>query len=112
MVSVLALRKRHHRRYRKHRRQGFLADKELGRFGQILALTDVPPGWRARVISISPELTPSQLAYLQSYGVLDGYWVQVVQQSPVSVIQVEHIELALEKEISAQICVTDLTRMS
>ena len=38
-----------------------------------------------------------------AYGLIPGNWVEVVQHSPVTVVQVENTELALEDELASQI---------
>lgn len=37
---------------------------------------------------------------MQAYGVAPGRWVKVVQQSPVTVVRVEHLDLAFELDIA------------
>jgi len=73
-----------------------------------LTLVDVPVGWQAKISGFTPGLSAERNAHLQSYGVVPGYWVRVVQHSPVTVIQVEHIELALERGLARKVLVTEL----
>jgi Fe2+ transport system protein FeoA len=68
-------------------------------------LKDVPVGRRARVAGFCAGLTADRLAYLQAYGVAPGYWVRVLQHNPVTVVQVEHTELALESELACEVLV-------
>jgi Fe2+ transport system protein FeoA len=68
-------------------------------------LADVPPGHRARIEALN-GLPTSQHEQLQSYGVTFGRWVEVVQQSPVTVVRVEHTDLAFERAIARSIRVT------
>ena len=63
-------------------------------------LAQIQPGERARVLAFSPWLPQNRKAHLQAYGVVPGYWVSVLQQNPVTVVQVEHTELALENELA------------
>jgi Fe2+ transport system protein FeoA len=42
-------------------------------------------------------------AQLQAYGLIANNWVQVLQQAPVTVIQIHHTELALEAKLASQI---------
>lgn len=51
----------------------------------------------------SDELSPDRRFYLQSYGLVPGQVVHVVQQSPVTIIQIEHLELALECELARRV---------
>lgn len=84
-------RRRHKRRRRVHR---------------WATLADVPPGYCARVGGFASSLSPEQLTHLQAYGLVPGHWVRVLQHSPVTVVQIEHTELALEGDLARQIRVT------
>jgi ferrous iron transport protein A len=59
----------------------------------------VAPGKRA-LIGALDGLSTGRCHQLQAYGVAPGRWVKVVQQSPVTVIRVEHLDLAFEAEIA------------
>lgn len=63
-------------------------------------LCDVLPGARAMIRGFSPAMSAERWAHLQSYGLTPGRWVRVVQHAPVTVIQVEHCELALEDDLA------------
>jgi hypothetical protein len=63
-------------------------------------LVDVPPGWQAKVSGFSEGIPAARRVQLQAYGLRPDYWVRVLQHSPVTVIQVEHIELALEADLA------------
>jgi Fe2+ transport system protein FeoA len=69
-------------------------------------LADVPPGYCARVGGFESSLSPEQLTHLKAYGLVPGHWVRVLQHSPVTVVQIEHTELALEGDLARQIRVT------
>jgi Fe2+ transport system protein FeoA len=69
-------------------------------------LIRIPSGERVQVFGLGEALTPSRRTHLQAYGVVPGYWIEVIQQSPVTVIQVDHIELALDYELAASVLVT------
>jgi Fe2+ transport system protein FeoA len=45
---------------------------------------------------------------LQAYGLIPGDWVYVVQQKPVTVVQIEHLELALEGDLARQVEVAEV----
>jgi Fe2+ transport system protein FeoA len=62
-------------------------------------LADVPSGWRARVARLD-GLPAARQEYLQAYGVAPGRWLRVVQRTPVTVVRVEHTDLAFEPEIA------------
>ncbi len=66
-------------------------------------LADLRPGEEARLLSFSSEIPPERLNQLQSYGLLPGCQVRVLQNWPVIVVQVEHTELAVENDLARQI---------
>jgi Fe2+ transport system protein FeoA len=57
------------------------------------------------VIGFSAGFPSDRRAYLQSYGLVIDYWVQVVQHSPITIVRLDHIELALENELASGIIV-------
>jgi Fe2+ transport system protein FeoA len=63
-------------------------------------LADVKPGDEIKVAGFASTLSPARLAHLQAYGLVQGYPVRVVQQKPVTVVQVDFVELALEDELA------------
>jgi Fe2+ transport system protein FeoA len=77
-----------------------------GKPSNATSLVDIPPGCRARVVGFLVGLSDERKAHLQSYGLTPGTWVRVVQHSPVTVIQVEQLELALEGDLARQVQVT------
>lgn len=70
-----------------------------------MTLADLAPGQCARVVGFSPAIPTSQQAHLQAYGITPGRLVQVVQREPVTVVQVEHLELALEADLARDVYV-------
>ncbi len=70
-------------------------------------LADVRPGRRARIAALE-ELPPSERDRLLAYGLAPGRVVQVIQATPVTVVRVEHTELALERVLSRTIGVVAL----
>ena len=71
-------------------------------------LAEVPPGCQARVTGFSNRLSPDRFAYLQAYGLVPGYWIRVIQHSPVVVVQIDHTELALELDLAANVNVAEI----
>jgi Fe2+ transport system protein FeoA len=59
-----------------------------------------------RVKGFLPGLTAERRAHLQAYGLSPGYWVEVIQHYPVTVVRVEHTELALEAGLACQVQVS------
>lgn len=67
-----------------------------------VALSEVPPGNIVTVERIA-NLTGSRSEQLQAYGLVPGRSVKVIQQAPVTVVRVEHIDLAFESHIAREI---------
>jgi Fe2+ transport system protein FeoA len=76
-----------------------------------LRLTELPPGSRARMADFAPDISAEYKAYLQAYGVIPGHALWLRQHKPVTVIQVEHTELAFEAELAAAIFVVNIDAM-
>ena len=72
-------------------------------------LADVRPGEGAKLLGFAPDLPPERWAHLQAYGLVPGRFVRVLQHAPVTVVQVEHCEIALEDELACQIRVAQPT---
>jgi Fe2+ transport system protein FeoA len=72
--------------------------------GSQCALTDLPLDRRARVVDVS-ALPAAQREQLQGYGILPGCVLRVTQRTPVTVVQIEHTELAIETEVARAVCV-------
>jgi Fe2+ transport system protein FeoA len=68
-----------------------------------LTLSDVPPGRRAKVVGFRDGIPYTRRAHLQAYGLVPNDWVVVLQHSPVTVIQIDQTELALENSLANEI---------
>ena len=75
----------------------------------VSTLADLRPGQQARLLSFSPEIPPERLTQLQSNGLLPDCHIDVLQNWPVIVIQVEHTELAVENDLARQILIERYT---
>jgi Fe2+ transport system protein FeoA len=64
------------------------------------SLMDIPPGGQAEVIGFSDDFPADRKAYLQAYGLVLNHEIQVVQHSPVTIIRLDNIELALENDLA------------
>ncbi len=95
----MRIRWRHQRRNRSRRHPDRQAAHRL--------LTELSPGTRARILGFNSDLSPERRAILQAYGVLPGGEMWVRQHNPVTVIQVEHTELALEADLANAILVEE-----
>lgn len=87
----------HHRRRQRYAR-GFEANNHC------LALCQVAPGREVKIREME-RLHPPFRGHLQAYGLLPGRCVRVITQEPVTVIQVEQMELAFEKSVAEGILV-------
>ncbi len=67
-------------------------------------LLDVPPGGQARVVELN-GMPARQRENLQAYGLTPGCWVSVIQHAPVTVIQIENTELAMEADLAGLVAV-------
>lgn len=67
-------------------------------------LADIPAGSQVQVRAFRP-MDPVRRQRLQAYGLCLGQCLQVVQQTPVTVIMAGHTELAMEKDLAASIVV-------
>jgi Fe2+ transport system protein FeoA len=74
-------------------------------------LAEAQPGSHVQVLGYGP-LEKAQISRLQAYGLLPGRRVLVLQQSPVTIIQIEYTELAFEHEIARQVQVQPLTSIT
>lgn len=73
-----------------------------------MSLADVPPGCWVKIINYSSSVPIEKQAHLQAYGLVGGHAVRVIQHSPVTVVQVDHTELALEKSLALEVQVEAL----
>lgn len=64
-------------------------------------LANTPVGTRVQVVGFLPGLATERQAQLQSYGLAPGHTIKVLQHNPVTVLQIEQFELALEGEMAA-----------
>ncbi|RMF40824.1 MAG: ferrous iron transport protein A [Anaerolineae bacterium] len=65
-----------------------------------LRLSDVRRGQYATVCGFAPDFPAARQAHLMAYGLTPGAQVRVVQHSPVTVVQVENLEIALERSLA------------
>lgn len=64
-----------------------------------ITLAEVPVGYEAKVVSFAADFPPDRKAHLQAYGLVPNYKVRVLQRSAVTIIRLDHIELALENDL-------------
>jgi len=96
------------RRGRRRRGRHLLHDRNGSGSGLPLTLLEVPPGYRAKIEGFVPDLSPARKSQLQAYGIVPGYWVEVLQHSPVTVIKIEYSEMAMENNLARMVCVSDI----
>ncbi len=95
-------------RLRKRLRKNGVAQASPDNRGQAdeLILTSVLPGREACVAGFSPGISPERKARLQAYGLVTGQVVRVVQHNPVTVVVIEHLELAMETDLARTVLVS------
>jgi Fe2+ transport system protein FeoA len=71
-------------------------------------LADLHPGEGAQLMGFAPGLPQELWVHLQAYGLVPGRYVRVLQHNPVTVVQVEHCEIALEEDLACQICIAPM----
>jgi Fe2+ transport system protein FeoA len=69
-----------------------------------LTLAETPTGAWATVREIG-SLSPARRDHLHAYGIVPGRLLRVIRQANVSIVEVEHTELALEAEIARGVLV-------
>lgn len=69
-------------------------------------LPDLAPGSVARVVEIDASVAEWR-ERLQAYGLAPGRRLEVVQQAPVTVVRVDHTDLAFEARIARGIVVAE-----
>lgn len=67
-------------------------------------LAAVQPGNRTRILSLD-RLPEDRRRRLRAYGLTDGEVVEVLQQSPTTMIRLEQMEVALESDLARGILV-------
>ena len=60
----------------------------------------IPPGEQAELVGFSDDFPEDRKAYLQAFGLVLKHKIQVVQHSPVTIIRLDNIELALENDLA------------
>ena len=96
----------HPHRFRARNRYGHGSNHSNNAASIIHSLANTPVGNRVRVVGFIPGLARERRTQLQSYGLAPGQTVKVIQHVPVTVLQIEQFELALEREMAAFVEVT------
>jgi Fe2+ transport system protein FeoA len=60
-----------------------------------------------QIAGFDEALSPRHREHLRAYGVEPGGTIEVLQHHPVTVVRVEHTELALDAGIAARVLVTE-----
>ncbi len=87
------------------KRQARSLTKNELKVSKYTTLAEVPHGSWAMVSGFSENFPRVRQEQLQAYGVLPGKRICVLQNSPVTVIQVEYTELAIETSLARAVCV-------
>lgn len=94
----------------KRARRGFLfGRRRKGRApcsaGGLTTLADVPVGGDIQVVKFCERIPRVRRDQLQAYGLSPGRSVRIEQQFPVTIVQIDHIEIALERSLAELIFV-------
>lgn len=73
-----------------------------------MTLAEARRGTRVCIAGIGGAIPAARREHLQAYGLAAGQLVRIIQQSPVTVVQMEHTELALDAELARAIDVVEL----
>jgi Fe2+ transport system protein FeoA len=84
----------------------FTGKKNIVGEAQVTTLDYVSAGSRAVVIKYLPGMPAERYAQLRAYGLAPGCKVFVLQHAPITVIRIDHLELALEHSLVKEIQVT------
>jgi Fe2+ transport system protein FeoA len=95
------------RRGRRHRGGRFFHDRNGFGPGSSLTLLEVPAGNQVKIKGFAPDLSPARKSQLQAYGLVPGYWVEVLQHSPVTVVKIEQSEMAMENDLARLVWVEE-----
>lgn len=69
----------------------------------ITPMSDVHPGKMVKLVAFDESLSSDHRVHFIAYGLQPGTWVEVLQQSPVTIIHFDNTELALERDLSREI---------
>jgi hypothetical protein len=73
---------------------------------QVTSLAHIPPGSWAVIGKFLPGMPAERCAQLRAYGLVPGCQVFLLQHTPVTVIRIDHLELALENSLVKEIQVS------
>jgi Fe2+ transport system protein FeoA len=99
------LRKGWRKRY-KHERGNLPAHLSMENLSMTLA--DIRPGQEIQVTGFLPQLPNHTQVRLKAYGMVPGVSLTVIQQSPVTIVSIEHLELALENDLARSVAVKNI----
>jgi len=69
-------------------------------------LSSVLPGHEVCVAGFTSSISAERKARLQAYGLVSGQVVRVLQHNPVTVVVIEHLELAMETDLARSVLVS------
>ncbi|MFA5627011.1 MAG: FeoA family protein [Thiohalomonadaceae bacterium] len=68
-------------------------------------LSNIPAHSDARVVGFAADIEEGLRERLLAYGLIPGQIVRVMAQRPLTLLQIDYTELALEKELAACVLV-------
>lgn len=79
--------------------------KRSGRPDWSVTIADLAPGRAAIVTEFLPDIDAAAREHLTAYGMTRGAMLRVLRHKPVTVVQVDRSELAMEREIARSVAV-------
>ena len=73
-----------------------------------MPLAKVAAGRKARVMGFANSMPQNRRSQLMAYGLMPGQELRVVQHAPVTVVQVDNTEVAMEAVLAANVLVEEL----
>ncbi len=64
---------------------------------KVHTLLDIAPGQQAEIVGFAADTDADLQERLLAYGLIAGQRVDVLGQKPLTLLQIEHMELALER---------------
>ena len=69
----------------------------------ITPMSEALPGEMVKLVAFDESISSDHRVHFIAYGLQPGTWVEIIQQSPVTIIHFDNTELALEKDLTRAI---------
>ena len=68
-----------------------------------MTLANAPLDHRLKIVEYTSSLPLEKQIHLQAYGLMSGCDVEVLQHAPVTIVRIDHTELALENNLAMDV---------